>query len=415
MNDSTGQFGVGGSAPDAQGQSKVNPMSPTFMDSASGFQPSPPPATPSNPPMGGNLAVSSPPPPSPPSPPSPPGAYEISTRETASVPPPPPKEVDIRTMASDRESLKTSGGLDPIPITVMPTVADMDVKKIDSAGAPKKKSSGNKKALLIGLGIVILLGAAAAVANYFVLPLFLNNVADVEGELQVVVPPTPTPGITPTIPTFIHESFFDGPTDAKAEMRISEISLAGIKGGMTPVAANALASGNTLTEFYVTTGDTGQPVTAEELLGTLLPDLILATPLEDDFTGFLYSDGTSVWSGYVFAIDEIAEDRDLLKDILGEDLETSSSLVNLFLNDPGLSSATAFKSGNAVGELTGIRYLPYTTSGASLNYGWKGDRLVISTSYAGLKAVASAVGDSEVSATGGLDGTISDSEVEGTP
>ena len=404
MNDSTNQFGIGGSAPGAQDQSKMNPMSPTFMDSAGGLQPPPPPATPSNPPMGGSPMVSSPPPPPPPpSPSSPPGAYGIPPGGTAPVPPPPPKEVDIRTMASDQESFKVSGGLDPIPITITPAGAGMEVKKVDSAGVPKKKPSGNKKALLIGLGIIVFLGAAAAVANWFVLPLFLNNTGmDIEDGSQVVVPGEPevTPDITPTIPTFIHASFFSGSTDAEAEVVVSEISSAGIKGSMAPVAASALASGNTLTEFYITTGDIGQPVTSEELFGAMLPDLILATPLEDDFTGFLYSDGANVWSGYIFALDRMAEDKDLIKEILGKDLETSGSLGNLFLNDPGVSSATAFSDGSAVGELTGIRYLPYTTEGASLNYGWKEDRLVISTSYDGLKAIASIVGDSEVASSG---------------
>jgi hypothetical protein len=408
MNDSTGQFGAGGSAPDAQGQSKMNPMSPTFMDSASGFQPSPPPATPSNPPMGGNPATSSPSPLSSP-PPPPPSVYKIPAEGMASVPPPPPKEVDIRTMTSDQESSKTNGGLDPMPITIIPTVAGVGAKKIDSVGMLKRKPSGNKKALLIGLGIIVFLGAAAAVANWFVLPLFLNNVADVAEESPVVVPEeseSTLPDITPTIPTFIHESFFSGQTDAEVGVRVDEISLAGIKGGMAPVVANVLASGNTLTEFYVVAGggDMDQPVTSEELLGVVLPDLILATPLEDDFTGFLYGDGTSVWSGYVFALDKTAEDKDLLKSILGEDLEASSSLNNFFLNDPGLPSATVFKNGSAVGELTSTRYLPYTATGASLNYGWKGDRLVISTSYAGLKAVASMVGNSEIDS--GAEGTL---------
>jgi len=298
-------------------------------------------------------------------------------------------------MASDQESFKVSGGLEPTPITITPTGASSDVKKVDSAGIIKKKPSGNKRALLIGLGIIVFLGAAAAVAYYFVLPLFLNNNAEVIDENSQVVTPE-EPDITPTIPTFIHSSLFSGSTDAEVEVAVSEISLAGIRAGVAPLAASALTSGNTLTEFYVTTGNVGQPVTSEEFFGVMLPDLILATPLEDDFTGFLYNDGANVWSGYVFALDRMAGDKDLIKNILSEDLEASGSLGNLFLDDPGAPSAAVFSDGSAVGELTDGRYLSYTADGASLNYGWKEDRLVISTSYAGLKAVASIVSDPEV-------------------
>lgn len=370
--------------------------------SSEGGSPPPPPATPINPPMGSSPMVTPPPPPPPPpSPPTPPpiGAYRSPGVGASPVPPPPPREVDIRTMASDQESFKASGGLEPTPITITPAGINADVKAVDSAGVPNKKPSGNKKALLIGLGIIVFLGAAAAVANFLVLPLFLRDTAEVPADsAQVITPegtevvPEATPEITPTVPTFVHTSLFtSGAIGAEVQVVVDEVSLTGMQASLDMAAANILAAGSTLTEFYMTTGETGQPVTSEELFGVMLPDLILATPLEDDFTGFYYSDGANVWSGYVFALDSMTEDKDLIKNILSEDLEASSSLANLFLEDPGAPSTSAFSDGSAVGELTDIRYLSYTTEGASLNYGWKEDRLIISTSYAGFKAVADSI------------------------
>jgi hypothetical protein len=339
--------------------------------------------------MGGSPVVSPPP--------APVAAYGTPVEEAAPVSPPPPKEIDIRTMASDQESLKTSGGLGPTPVTVIPAVS-ADGKRMDSVGVPRKRPSGNKKALLMGLGIIVILGAAAAVAVFFVLPRFFNNTPDTNDEIATTSETTgetgsASDGITPTVPAFVHESFFSGPTNSEVEIELDEMGLSAIRSALTSAATNAITLDNTLTEFYVTTGGgASQPVVADEFLGAILPDLALATPLEEDFTGFLYNDGTNVWPGYIFALDKLADDKDLLKSILGKDLEGSGSLSGFFLNDPSAPTATAFKSGAVTGELTGIRYLPYTASGASLNYGWKGDRLVISTSYAGLKAVASIIG-----------------------
>ncbi|MBU2101734.1 hypothetical protein KKH05_03415 [Patescibacteria group bacterium] len=393
MNEATGQFGAGGSAPDNQGQEKVNPMSPNFMDSAGGPEQSPPPIMPSNPPMGGLPASPPPPPPAPPqmgASPSP-----VMGGPSPVSPPPPPKEVDIRTMASDQESLVSSGGLGTTATTVKPpTPLDQPVKKIDSAGAPAKSASGNKKALLIGLGIIIFLGAAAAVANFWVLPIFLNGTDVVEPEAVAPEEVVELPQPTPTIQSFVHKSFLKGPTDVEVELMASEVSLVAIKEALTSIAAEAIASEDTLTEFSVTTGDEGRPVIAEDFIRALLPDVTPEISIEEDFTGFLYNDGENVWPGYVFSFRADAEDKDLLKGILSEDIEASSALSNLFLDDPGAAFSDIFKDGSKEGELTSARYLAYE-NGGSINYGWKGDKFVISTSYTGFKAVSNMIGDSE--------------------
>ena len=64
-------------------------------------------------------------------------------------------------------------------------------------------------------------------------------------------------------------------------------------------------------------------------------------------------------------------------------LETSTDLKNLYIQDPGTPAVAGFKVGSAK-NLSG-RFLSFSTKGASLNYGWTPNNLlVISTSYNGL-------------------------------
>jgi len=107
--------------------------------------------------------------------------------------------------------------------------------------------------------------------------------------------------------------------------------------------------------------------------------------MEEDFTGFMYDTGTEVRAGYIFALDAETADLEAAKTLFEDTFEASTSLENLFLNDPG-TPAVAFKEGAAV---TGIetRWLSYSNPGTSIDYGWKGPFVVISTSFDGFKKV----------------------------
>src|SRR3989344_5150568 len=68
----------------------------------------------------------------PPPPPSPVGSASSPPSAGASgPPPPPPPQIDIRTMASDRESLQRSGGLGTEPKTFSP--ADLSKEPVFNA------------------------------------------------------------------------------------------------------------------------------------------------------------------------------------------------------------------------------------------------------------------------------------------
>lgn len=295
-------------------------------------------------------------------------------------------------MGSDQSSLKASGGTGVAPQTVK-TNTGMP-KKIDSV-AKVSTGSGRKKALFIGLGIVVFLAAAAAVANYLVIPFFFRDVAVVE-EPEVVVPEEGTDTdqvITPTVPTFTHQSYFTEPVDDSAELAIGAVTKSEIEGAVTVAAGSAPDEAGAVTEFYFTVGNNGRPVAAEEFMEAMVSDVGFATELELDFTGFTYSDGTGQWTGYVFAIASDTIDKEGMKEVFNGDFESSSELANLFVEDPGTPSEDGFKSGVAIAEGGNARYLSFSNTGASLNYGWKGDFLVVSTSFEGFKAAIEKLGD----------------------
>ncbi len=354
----------------------VSPVSPSFVNNNVSSMPQATPM-PNNPPIG-ETAGTFVPPPMPPAP-------TVTPVASTPVMPPPPKQVDIRTMASDESSFRASGGVNVMPQTMRP--AGKTTKSVDSVGVTT--GGDKKKALLIGLGIVVFLAAAAAVANYFVLPMFLPDVQP--NEVPVVTPESPidVPEVTPTIPTtptLTHNSYFDTPVDVSTEVNVSSLSLNNLNAALDQVAASkADGDAGKTTEFQVTQGLIGSPVTTDEFLAVLLPDVQFVVPMEEDFTGFMYDTGTEVRAGYIFALDAETTDLDAAQTVFKDTFESSTSLANLFLNDPGTPS-TEFKDGAAVDGVK-TRWLSYSNSKTSIDYGWKGSFVVISTSFDGFKEV----------------------------
>lgn len=364
-----------GFVPPVSGSNGTNPVSPDFASAPTPPMP-PAPPMPDNPPMGGTPETFTPP--------TIPTAPSVAPTVGSPVPPPPPKQVDIRTMASDQTSLKASGGMGVTPQTVKPF--GQAPKKIDSAGRPVE-GGGKKKAMLIGLGIVVFLATAAAVANYFVLPLFLQDTELTPPPAVVEEEVIEEPTITPTIPTFTHVSYFAEPVDVSAEVNVSTLSLENIKTAMTQTAASrANGDAGMLTEFEVTQGLIGAPVTSEEFLSVILPDVQFTVAMEDDFTGFMYDTGTEVRAGYIFALDVDTADLTVAKAAFGDTFEASTSLANLFLVSPGTAADAGFKNGAAVSGVA-TRWLAYSNTGTSIDYGWKGPFVIVSTSFDGFKAV----------------------------
>jgi len=294
------------------------------------------------------------------------------------------------TMASDQDSLKASGGVSTAPQVIKPM--GKGARKVDSAGKPPG-GGGKKKALLMGLGIVVFLAAAAAVANFFVLPIFLSDTELTEPPVVEDDMSAEETTVTPTIPTFVHTSYFDEPvTGGSVEVNVNAVNRTNITAALQQTAANrALKQEDAITEFYLTQGLNGAPIEGDDILAAMLPDVQFVADLDQDFTGFMYSDGTDVYPGYIFAFDaaDLAATRTSFKNTL----ENSEALGNFFLANPGTPTEAGFKDGMAITGGGNSRWVAFSDGETSLDYGFKGSFAVVSTSFDGFKAALDKLGD----------------------
>ena len=357
----------------------------------------------------------------------PPSAGGPPERPTPPLPPPPP-EITIRTMKSDLDSLKESGGSGaaPKPFTPpelkkewvsppspppLPSEALREGRAPSSTGGPTKitpsefglpkgaaaveaelasiveeeKSGGSgliKKMLLWG-GVVVIAAGVGFLGYFFVFPILFPPQA--LPPPPILTTPTPPPVETPAEPEVaapIHQSLFQS-TDAFAEARLSSVDLLSVSNALKKEAQKSLPGGS-LAEVSLTTSS--GPAQTSSVLSALIPEWApekIAGLFEEDFTLALYHDADGVWPAYVLKLKSGASLAD--GQIAASDVEKSANLSNLFLSSPGSPSAAGFKSGQANGLPS--RYLTYSNKGAALNIAWSGDKLVLSTSYNGLKKI----------------------------
>lgn len=341
------------------------------------------------PPVGGSPKVPSPSPaqPSgvlsaPPPPPSPPKATPPPVKPLPppppppiggpAVPPPPGHEVDIRTMASDAKSLKSSGGLGVEPKTFDPSDLTKDPAFKPQANAAPKTPKPKKRIVLISVAIVVVLALTAAVVFFFVLPLFSpQGPSVVVDETPLPPPPPPEPS-----PAFTHESFFTvAPSDSQT-VNIESITLNQINSAF--VAGTPLPSGLIREVSFNTDGG---PMNAQDFLAITLPGLTNSF-FGEDFTSFVYSDGENMWPGYIFRLAD-GEFAGAAEATTRQTLESDAILDTFYVTPPGAPDEGGFRDGSV--GLIETRYLPFGEADASFNYGWRGDYLILSTSFAGFQ------------------------------
>jgi len=316
------------------------------------------------------------PPPPPPLPPPPPPQQQSGG---SAVPPPPTREVDIRTMASDGKSLKSSGGVSTKPKTFNPSDLIKEPIVNNSIRAGDKLPKSKKKISLIIVGIVVVLGASAATAFFFILPQFqgeeiVNETPKVE-EVQI-------PEQEVVIPPLVHTSFFSKPVELITPVNLNILEYSEILSALK-TESNVSLPADSIQEIVFSVG--GVPVKANEIATVLFPNLGTDDSFDQDFTGFLYHDGTEVWPGYIF---KVVDQNSTLENNMRIILEGSPVLAALYLDSPGVQDAGGFRDGLITTEdntVVGTRYLPFSVDGASLNYGWFNDYLVLSTSFAGMQ------------------------------
>ncbi|MDP2650798.1 MAG: hypothetical protein Q8P04_01755 [bacterium] len=279
-------------------------------------------------------------------------------------------------MASDAESLRSTGGLSTQAKTFSP--ADLAKEPVftseitSPAGAPKAGASGKK--LGLAAGAVAILVLAAAVGYFFVWPLFSGEETP---QVTETIPPPVLP-TEPTPPASISQSLFTKPAASTKEVSLSALTLAELSSALKTKSGEAVATG-TVKEVIVRVN--GTSATSSALLNVLVPGTGLESTLEPLATSFVYYDAKGAWPGYVFKLKSgtgiAAVQTSTAK------IEQSTNLAALYLASPGTASKNGFKSGSVAGVNT--RYLSFS-SGASLNYGWLvNNYLIISTSFDGFK------------------------------
>ncbi len=333
----------------------------------------------------------------PPSPPSPPPSMPQQSQPGqplagASVPPPPKKQIDVRTMASDAQSLKSSGGFGAEPKTFTPNDFGKGPAYQPKKDIPKIKGQTNPKKhiLFIGIGVVVVLVAAAAVAYFFILPIFSQKTP--------VVPPPPVPTeekavteqaatttteqatTTEAVQSFVHQTFFKGAPEFVKQVPLSKLSVGDLSSALES-AIDSSSTKDSITEVAFTVDE--KPLSAQELLSTVLPPESINSIFTEDFTAYAYYDGSNVWPGYVFLLND-GEDKAAAEKTVAEWIEKNTNLENLYINAPGARDKDGFRDGS-VGAIA-TRYLPFAEKGASLNYGWLNNYLIIGTSFNGFQS-----------------------------
>ncbi len=333
--------------------------------------------------------------------------------EVPLAPLPPVPKLDTRTMASDQKSAQESGGgmprsyvpqpektvtanvsaptfsvpMPPKPAPVPPSSPAPVNAPAPLMSAPKKSSKG----VMVGiLTAVIVVGLAAL--GYFVLyPMIFSekaapNVAPAETpNIPSPIPnPSPAPEPVPAPetqntpqPLASHASLFKSPTDTEIDLPLASLTVADIKNAIAFDTANVLV-------FKEMIGKTsgGEFLSLELFTQGVLPAIFtptVASSFEPDFSLFALTNPQGTWLGFVAKAKTGTSLPDLQKQI-GE-IEKSSASLNFYLESPGVSQS--WKSGSANGTPT--RYQPFAMPGASFNYAWKGEYLIMSASYDGFK------------------------------
>ncbi len=336
--------------------------------------------------------------------------------------PPPPAEVGVRTMASDLASIAQSGGGAPkaiplkiysrmqenakntAPITkriVPPPVQSADVHKTAASSAPaetqshaaESKSNGksfdnaqdkqnqtvfSKPIFLFPLLGVLLIGVFSAA--YFIVYPLLNPPKKLVAKIPVA------PVATQQIPSFEHKSFFGQPVDGNFVLEILS-PVNGMEFEHDKIASFVNSIQGSFFEIAAQSGG-GQAFSADDFFSSISSNILgfdfLNANFEKDFTLFLYKDKNGLWPGYILQLKSGESPIFLQKDVLQKMQNASSSDVNLFLANPGISANPEFQSGLSGGQP--IWSINFSNASSVLAYGWFFNKyLTISTSLDGLK------------------------------
>ncbi len=374
-----------------------------------------------------------------PTPPAPQQAPFIKQGDIT-TPPSGAGDVVVRTLGSDLESLKQSGGLGtqsarssagaapivpniskPLPASAMQGSASSDknqdaVNPLGFEGGPMftpqsatgeniKKKAVSGKAVEMAIAALAVIGVLAAV-YFLVLPKLFP--APAKPAVTTYLPASTSSPITESLPpAFVHHSFFNPAPTSTLTADLPAVTLADISMVLNSAANPTSTAAKAVSEVEMTYNK--DPLQTPQMLPVLLSDTSSTLPqyFNNDFTSFVYYDGTDAWPGYVFelnpaysssteaAVESAAAPAtsstsgpssvtptqtigDMVKSVV-----ESANLSGLYLNNPGIEYTRSWANGTLPNK-SPVRYVRFSRAGRVFEYGWFGKYLVLSTSYSGI-------------------------------
>ncbi len=320
---------------------------------------------------------------------------------SVSTPPSPVSVVDVRTLMSDVESLRNSGGTEAAGATF--TVGDF----VSSAAAaaptpipvqgeqtaqPETKPKNNKKILIIAgaVGIIVIVIIGVFLSGIFVSKPVADNTPQ-EIPLDLTPPQIDQEEVivTPAIKT--HTSILVTPADKVEQKAVANLTLTEIKDALFKNEDDQVLVTGALKEVVLAKSAAGY-VSFSEFMSVLLPDInneLVKADFEDDFTAVVYQDKKNPMIGFIVATKNDQADADLTPLI-----ESSKSLNNLYVMTPG-DQAKDWKEGQVLEK--DVRFVAFPGIGAAFEYAWIRDTagkkfLVVGTSYGAMQEIIKRAG-----------------------
>ncbi|MBI5153037.1 MAG: hypothetical protein HZA36_01065 [Parcubacteria group bacterium] len=299
--------------------------------------------------------------------------------------------VVIHTMESDIQDAKKALS-QIIPPTTVPNIekSDFHGNEPQSLGSrtSQKVEPPSKSKLLIGIILILVVLSAAGYFGYdTITPIFVNKMTlpipqSSEQEKAASLTQEETPP-TPTTQQSSHASLLKKPADKTISSNIESLTFQDIK---KIYASLVNEQAGTLEEIIPSFNTTS---IALKNFGALFLVSFPFNLFEDDFTLLAYHDAKGVWSVVILKLKPNTENQNIaltkadIQRIVEQDSQIS--ITQLFAEDPGAPTSN-FINGGVPNSQAEVRYRTFE-NGNVLNYGWLDDKLIISTSYAGLKEV----------------------------
>jgi hypothetical protein len=307
------------------------------------------------------------------------------------VPPPPPPppdaslEVTVRTLASDIESLKKSGGN-----AIGLPGASMTITGGDSAVLREKISRTLIWTLVFAVGTIVLF-----FVGYYLIPIITDRKVrssefSIAGQnmKETANNTISTQGTSTEATYFGHTSYFTKSPSATEDFD----PLHDVQGVINKASVVALIETLTKTKVsgalfeLVTKGAEERPLPwsgITELFGAQGLDRdVFREAFSRDFTFFVWRDAGGAWPGFIFKLKEDKSPLLVQKQMLAIE-SPASNFAELFLREPEDAPAS-FVDTQVSGQPA--RALVFPKSSTTFAYGWFfGKYLIMSTSLEGLK------------------------------